>query len=205
MIADFEEGGTAPVIIQQEGRNGEWEMFNDKSQSNQTMAVTASGNSGMCDAYALRVTGSNYNSYAGFGFSLSGPKTAPVVYNAAMRNFTGIRFKAKLGSGADMRSPVRFNISTPWTENSANPGGQCTPRAASGRTRRASSSAQIVMAAGSVMNDPITGPIVRIVTHHAAGVPPPAFAMRRRPASAKPITGRVDASAMMTTTNMGSV
>jgi endo-1,4-beta-D-glucanase Y len=132
MIADFEEGGTAPVIIAQEGRNGEWEMFNDKSQSNQMMTVTASGNTGMCDAYALRVTGSNYNSYAGFGFSLSGPKTAPVVYNATMtgRNFTAVRFKARLGTGADMRSPVRFNISTPWTENSANPGGQCTPRAA---------------------------------------------------------------------------
>lgn len=130
MIADFEEGGTMPVIIGQEGRNGEWEMFNDKSQSNQMMTVTASGNTGMCDAYALRVTGSNYNSYAGFGFSLSGPKTAPVVYNATTRNFTAIRFKAKLGSGADMRSPVRFNISTPWTENSANPGGQCMPRAA---------------------------------------------------------------------------
>jgi endo-1,4-beta-D-glucanase Y len=130
MIADFEEGGTEPVIIGHEDRNGEWEKFGDTSSMNQMMTVAASGNTGMCDAYALHVTGSGYTSYVGFGFSLAGPKTAPVVYNATMRNFTGIRFKAKLGTAADMRSPVRFNISTPWTENSANPGGQCTPRAA---------------------------------------------------------------------------
>jgi len=128
MIADFEEGGTMPVIIGQEGRNGEWEKFGDASSTNQTIAVAASGNTGMCDAYALRVTGSGYTSYAGFGFSLAGPRTAPQVYNATQRQFTGIRFKAKLGTGADMQSPVRFNISTPWTENMANPGGQCMPR-----------------------------------------------------------------------------
>ena len=130
MIADFEEGGTMPVVLAQEGRNGEWEKFGDTSSSNQMMTVAASGNTGTCDAYALRVTGSGYTSFVGFGFSLAGPRTAPQVYNATQRQFTGIRFKAKLGTGADMRSPVRFNISTPWTENSANPGGQCTPRAA---------------------------------------------------------------------------
>ncbi len=130
MIADFEEGAAAPVVIAQEGRNGEWETFSDNPNGNMMSVVAASGNTGMCDTHALHVTGSNYSSYAGFGLSLSGPKTAPVVYNATMRNFTAIRFKAKLGTGSDMRSPVRFNISTPWTENSANPGGQCTPRAA---------------------------------------------------------------------------
>jgi endo-1,4-beta-D-glucanase Y len=130
LIADFEEGGTMPVIIAHEGRNGEWEKFADTSSTNQMMTIGPSGNAGMCDAYALRVTGSGYSSYAGFGFSLAGPKTAPMVYNATQRQFTGIRFKAKLGTGADMRSPVRFNISTPWTEAAANPGGQCTPRAA---------------------------------------------------------------------------
>jgi hypothetical protein len=55
------------------------------------------------------------------------------------------------------------------------------------------------------MNDPRRGPTVRIVTHHAAGVPPPASAIRLSAASAKPTTGRVEASAMMTTTNSGSV
>ena len=61
------------------------------------------------------------------------------------------------------------------------------------------------MAAGSVMNDPRTGPMIRIVAHHAPGVPRPAFATTRRADSAKPMMGRVDASAMMTTTNRGSV
>jgi hypothetical protein len=49
------------------------------------------------------------------------------------------------------------------------------------------------------------GPIVRIVTHHAAGVAPPAPATRRKADSANPTTGRVEASAMITTTNSGSV
>ena len=53
------------------------------------------------------------------------------------------------------------------------------------------------------MNEPSTGPIVRIATHHAAGVPPPAAATRRSADSANPMIGRVDASAMMTTTNSG--
>src|SRR4051794_41566314 len=48
---------------------------------------------------------------------------------------------------------------------------------------RASSSAQIVIAAGSVMKDPISGPTIRIDAHHAAGVAPPAAATPRHPAS----------------------
>jgi hypothetical protein len=63
----------------------------------------------------------------------------------------------------------------------------------------------MVMAAGSVMNDPSNGPTVRIATHHAAGVAPPMLATLRSAASANPMMGRVDASAMMTTTNIGSV
>ena len=51
------------------------------------------------------------------------------------------------------------------------------------------------------MNEPSIGPTVRIVTHHAAGVAPPSSATRRSADSAKPTTGRVEASAMMTTTN----
>ena len=69
----------------------------------------------------------------------------------------------------------------------------------------ASNNAQMVIAAGSVMKEPRTGPIVRIATHHAAGVAPPAAATRLSACSANPMTGRVAASAMMTTTNIGSV
>ena len=70
---------------------------------------------------------------------------------------------------------------------------------------RASSNAQIVIAAGSVMNDPSSGPTVRMVNHQAAGVQPPRFAIRFSADSAKTTIGRVDASAMITTTNIASV
>ena len=63
----------------------------------------------------------------------------------------------------------------------------------------------MVIAAGSVMNEPSTGPTVRMATHQAAGVPPPADARRRSAASANPMTGPVAARAMITTTNNGSV
>jgi endo-1,4-beta-D-glucanase Y len=131
LVSDFEEGGTMPVLVQHEGRTGEWEMFNDATSTSQTSVVEASGGTAMCDKFALHVKGSGYSSWgAGFGFSLVGPPEMPTPYNATTQGFTGIRFKAKLGSTADMKSPVRFNVSTPWTEAAANPGGQCTPRAA---------------------------------------------------------------------------
>ena len=63
----------------------------------------------------------------------------------------------------------------------------------------------MVMAAGSVMSEPRTGPMVRIVSHHAAGVPRPRPATRRSADSASPTIGAVDASAMITTTKIGSV
>ena len=62
----------------------------------------------------------------------------------------------------------------------------------------------MVMAAGSVMKDPSTGPNVRMVSHHAAGVRCPSAATRWSMACANPTTGRVAAIAMITTTNMGS-
>lgn len=131
MIADFEEGDAIPVVIKSEDRTGEWEIFNDGRGTNQMMSVAASGGTEACDKYALHVTGSGYSDWgAGFGFSLVGPTASPTTYNAATHTFTGIRFKAKVGSGHDPKSPVRFNVSTPWTENSENPGGTCKPVAA---------------------------------------------------------------------------
>ena len=47
--------------------------------------------------------------------------------------------------------------------------------------------------------------MIRIVTHHAPGVPRPALAMRRRAFSANDTIGRVAASDMMTTTKRASV
>ena len=131
LIADFEEMGTMPIAQKVEDRTGEWEMYNDKKGTNQTMTVESSGGTAMCDKQALHVKGSGYNDWgAGFGFSLVGPPTAPVVYNATQHQFTGITFKAKLGSTADSKAPVRFNVSTPWTEDKTNPGGQCVEAAA---------------------------------------------------------------------------
>jgi len=133
MISDFEEGAAAmaPVVIASEGRTGTWAIFNDMSKTTETIKVEASGGTADCDKFALHVTGTGYNEYVGFGMNFAGTDEAPVVYDAKAKNFTGVRFKAKLGTGADMKSPVRFNISTPFTEDKANPGGACTAVAAS--------------------------------------------------------------------------
>jgi hypothetical protein len=134
LIADFEEGATSmmPVIQKIEDRTGEWEMFNDGKGSNETSTVESSGGTAECDKYALHVKGSGYNDWgAGFGFSLVGTPKMPTVYNATQKGFTGIRFKAKMGSSADAKAPVRFNVSTPWTESADNPGGTCMPTTAS--------------------------------------------------------------------------
>ena len=133
MVSDFEEGtaATDPVVIASEGRSGTWGIFNDASKMTEMMKVESSGGTADCDKFALHVTGSGYNDYVGFGMVFAGTDKAPVVYDAAAKNFTGVRFKAKLGSGADSKSPVRFNLSTPFTEEKTNPGGACTATAES--------------------------------------------------------------------------
>ena len=127
MISDFEEGAAvmAPVVIASEGRTGTWGIFNDASKTTEKMTVEASGGTADCDKFALHVTGSGYNDYVGFGMNFAGTGEVPTVYDGAAKQFTGIRFKAKAGSGADPKSPVRFNISTPFTEDIANPPGAC--------------------------------------------------------------------------------
>ncbi|HKO49164.1 MAG TPA: glycosyl hydrolase family 8 [Polyangiaceae bacterium] len=133
LISDFEEGATATpaVVIASEGRTGTWEIFNDKSKTTQTIKVEPSGGTADCNKFALHVTGSGYNEYVGFGMNFAGTPEAPTVYDAAAKQFTGIRFKAKAGTGADPKSPVRLNISIPATEDKANPGGACTATAES--------------------------------------------------------------------------
>jgi endo-1,4-beta-D-glucanase Y len=133
LISDFEEGTASmdPVVIASEGRTGTWAIFNDKSKTTETIKVEASGGTAECDKFALHVTGSGYNEYVGFGMNFTGTAEAPAVYDGAAKQFTGIRFKAKLGTGADPKSPVRLNISTPFTEDAANPGGKCKETAVS--------------------------------------------------------------------------
>ena len=63
----------------------------------------------------------------------------------------------------------------------------------------------MVIAAGSVMNEPNKGAIVSIETHHAAGLWPPKPAARPSSCSANFTTGLVEAMAIITTTNIGSI
>jgi hypothetical protein len=140
LIADFEEGmSMPPAVIQQEGRTGSWETFNDAtSGATETMTVESSGGTATCDQFALHVKGTGFTNWgAGFGFSLVGDPKSPTPYNAQLHNFTGISFKAKAGSTADSKSPVRFNISTPWTEDKSNPGGQCDTSTLAATTTKA--------------------------------------------------------------------
>jgi len=137
MIANFEEGTGKAVVIPHEGRSGEFESFDDGT-STQTMAVEPSGGTAECDKSALHVSGKGFTMWgAGVGFNLAGTGKAPMVYNATMNGFTGVRFKAKLGATADSKSPVRFNISTPFTESKDNTGGQCDPATLAATTTKA--------------------------------------------------------------------
>jgi endo-1,4-beta-D-glucanase Y len=132
MIADFEDGMPMPVVIEAEGRSGLVEPYSDKTVADPALTLEPSGGTADCDKVALHVKGSGYTMWgAGVGFGLAGTKEAPMIYNATSRQFTGLKFKAKLGSGHDPKSPVRLNISTPWTESKDNPGGQCTPTTSS--------------------------------------------------------------------------
>lgn len=139
MIADFEEGMGMPAIPMQEGRTGQFETFNDAtSGATETMTVESSGGTATCDKWALHVQGKGFTNWgAGTGLSLVGAPTAPTAYNATMHGFTGVSFKAKLGSTADPKSAVRFNISTPWTEDKSNPGGQCDTTTLAATTTKA--------------------------------------------------------------------
>jgi endo-1,4-beta-D-glucanase Y len=121
LIDDFEDQDMA--IVEQESRVGEWADFNNGGGT-QTLAIEASGGTETCDQYALHTTGSGFSEYVGISVNLGGTDESPVVYNAGAQSFTGIRFRAKKGPTHDSQSPVRFNISTPWTEGTDS-GGTC--------------------------------------------------------------------------------
>lgn len=130
MISDFEEGAGDPAVLSGTDVKGKWEMFNDGLKSaTQTMKVESSGDTTDCKKYALHTTGSGWSSYVGIGLThLAGTDKAPVVYPNT-KSYTGIKFRAKLGSSHPTNSPVRFNISTPDTEGKSS-GGNCTDLAA---------------------------------------------------------------------------
>jgi endo-1,4-beta-D-glucanase Y len=124
-ISNFEEGAGDPVIQPGVNITGKWEMFNDKGAgATETMKIEASGDTTDCHKFALHTTGSGWASYAGVGITnFAGTDKAPTVYPNT-KSYTGIKFRAKVGSTHPKNSPVRFNISTPWTEGSTS-GGMC--------------------------------------------------------------------------------
>jgi len=135
MISDFEEGSgvTPPVVIAQDGRQGEWERFFETDTTNFKLAVESPGGSDTCDQWALHATGASaagWGTYVGIGLNLTGTIDNPNIYNAA--SYTGIRFRARIGSGHDSKSAVRFNVSIPETEGTGSPGDHdaCEPVAA---------------------------------------------------------------------------
>jgi hypothetical protein len=135
LIADFEEGAGTPAAISQEGRTSAWEVFHDTAAgATETVTVESSGGTAACDKWALHVSGGGFASFAGFGVNVAGTLMAPQTYNAASHQFTGVRFKAKIGATQDAKAAIRFNLSTPATEGMANPGGSCVDVPATANT-----------------------------------------------------------------------
>jgi endo-1,4-beta-D-glucanase Y len=124
-ISNFEEGTGDPVVLPGVNVSGKWEIFNDKGAgATETMKVEATGDTTDCHKYALHTTGSGWAMYAGMGLTnLAGTAMAPTVYPNT-KSYTGIKFRAKVGTTHPKNSPVRFNISTPWTEGTSS-GGMC--------------------------------------------------------------------------------
>jgi hypothetical protein len=111
-------------------------MFHDTGAGKQDMKVEASGDTTDCHKYALHTTGSNWGSYVGIGITnFAGTDKAPTIYPNP-KKYTGIKFRAKLGSAHPKNSPVRVNISTPWTEGKDS-GGACAGKVAATATKAA--------------------------------------------------------------------
>jgi endo-1,4-beta-D-glucanase Y len=112
MISDFEEG--SGVMIQQGTpvRTGWWYVYSATAPGGvQTppnvpgpIAVEASGDTAMCNKYALHSTGKGFgtapNNYSGFGAGFL-PMPAPSMVKTAydLSAYSGISFKIKSGSG----------------------------------------------------------------------------------------------------------
>ena len=134
MISDFEEGPAQdpPLVKELEGRHGCWERFYETDAASFTLNVEAAADSeNPGSQYALHAVGTSaagWGSWVGIGVNLnetgqcgSADTTNPQHYDAS--KYTGIRFRAKIGSGQDPKSAVRFNISIPETEGPSTPQG----------------------------------------------------------------------------------
>jgi hypothetical protein len=113
-------------------------MFHDTGTATQTMKVEASGDTTDCHKYALHTTGKDWATYAGIGITnlAGGAKDIPLKVYPNTKNYTGIKFRAKVGSSHPKNSPVRVNISTPWTEGKDS-GGTCPGKTTPSSTKSA--------------------------------------------------------------------
>jgi endo-1,4-beta-D-glucanase Y len=123
MVSNFEDQSLYVADQAAENWDGFWEYFNDGASTQTLEVVSTDVHPDSCGEYALHTSGSGFNDWgAGIGFILRGTDTNdPDEYDAS--KWTGIRFKARLGNSST--TPVRFNVSTPWTEKTES-GGTCT-------------------------------------------------------------------------------
>lgn len=136
VIADFEEGtGDLPQV---QGRTGVFEGYGHPNGT-RTDTIEEEGTE-ECNKYVYHTVGQGFGAapddgYSGAGTVFTGVYdaakndgeggwTPPVDgYDAATLGYAGIAFRAKAGPGQS--SPVRFSISTPWTEGEPDGDGSC--------------------------------------------------------------------------------
>ncbi len=118
MISDFENGEA--IALPLEGRSGCWERFFETDVAAFTMEIESSDAGGNA-LHAVGSSSAGWGGWVGMGVNLnetgtcgSNETTNPQRYDAS--KYAGIRFKAKIGSGHDSKSAVRFNVSIPETE-----------------------------------------------------------------------------------------
>jgi endo-1,4-beta-D-glucanase Y len=133
LIADFEESSDDVLAI--EGRAGAVEGYGD-TDGTQTTMVEDDGTDA-CNKGVLHTSGSGFSSYVGIGTVFAGTwdqtkkdgagEYVPDLYDATTAGYTGISFRAKKGAG--QANPVRFSLSTPWTEGGDYGDGTCVDEA----------------------------------------------------------------------------
>ncbi|HKP64597.1 MAG TPA: glycosyl hydrolase family 8 [Polyangiales bacterium] len=111
VISDFEENNGVLVKQGTPPRTGWWGVYSEKgtltpAKSTTAIPVAASGDTAMCNKYALHVTGAGIGTYGGFNASflpMAPPSESRAAYDVS--EYAGIRFKIKAGSGTP---PVIF-------------------------------------------------------------------------------------------------
>ncbi len=126
LIDDFEDQDL--VVLLENGRNGPWYPLNDGTAAGvQTFGVVllkgADIRAGSTSTAALQMTASGFTDWgAGFGADFVNMAAAKVPYNVSA--YKGIRFYAKIGSGA--QSALKLLIPTVYSDPK---GGKCDPSA----------------------------------------------------------------------------